>query len=60
MTAHCHTLPASLAANAGGIYACWRHGRMSLLGYKETLSRPKSTSALPPKADEAEGRHRSP
>jgi hypothetical protein len=27
------------------------HGAMSVHGYKQTSSRPKSTSALPPKGD---------
>ena len=37
--------------NDRGIYTRWRRGRMSPFGYKQTSSRPKSTSALPPKAD---------
>ena len=33
---------------------------MSSFGYERTFSGPKSTSALPPKADETEGSRRSP
>ncbi len=37
--------------NGRGIYTRWRQDRTSAYGYKETSSRPKSKSALPPKAD---------
>ena len=37
--------------NDRGIYTRWWQGRMSGYGYKQTSSRPKSTSALPPIAD---------
>ncbi len=33
---------------------------MSPFGYEQTFSGPKFMSALPPKADETEGSHRSP
>ena len=33
---------------------------MTATGYEQTFSRPKSTSALPPKADQTEGSRRSP
>ncbi len=39
-------------APSAGIVMRHIHGvRMSLVGYEQTSSRPKSTSALPPKAD---------